>query len=425
MVNISIKLKKQYTLVIVHSTPTGGIYMSDVCGKHFNPTIPSNAEKIEEEFKYVNLCVYITPSSLSTEAKICETINKASKIWCNNCKIILNVNGVKKLDNDDQLTDQELSVEELEQLQAEDITSADELDHNETAAKLVNHFQPIPCTSEPFIIVYYIGGEKFQSGEDGFARFFLTPDRYVIVLTDKARAEVLAHEVGHILFSHHQNGNDPDNNRDPDDKIHNRSRKNLMHPSAPDVNEPIVKDPQYITEAQCEVASSNPLVQEKMFEVGFKTKIFTYQILFTDLHVWYSDDGPFGNYDLEATFTFTVNDTNSQWKSDVDYVEFSYNPNIILNVEIEENPADTIDISVTGQDHDDLNDPDIFPKLERSFGINENWGTNLPANVQHSLHSNRTEDIEYSVRFMITKIGSRDKDVVRFDNSNFCFKERG
>ncbi|MEH7126139.1 hypothetical protein V7127_23280 [Bacillus sp. JJ1773] len=401
--------------------------MRNVCGKHFNPSIPSNAKPIIEELKSVNLCIYVTPSSRAEEAKICETVKKASLIWCNNCNFILNVEGISKLDDaNSQLSDQGLSVEELKALTAESIISAAEINSNKTAEKLVNNFEPIPCSSIPFIIVYYIGGRTFQSGEDGFARFDLSKNRYVIVLTDTASPEVLAHEVGHILFSKFQNGNDPGPNRDPQDKTHNKSEKNLMHHTAPNVQEPITENREYISSTQCEVASSDPLVQEKKFIVGFKTTLFTYLITFHKIHVHYSNDGVLDST-LEATLYFNAFINNNavvsgSWTGDLNDSDLNEQYlNVNLFAEIEEAPTDTIRVQIGGHDDDE---DDLFPEVEQTFGLNEKWGTILPPNGTHSLKSRRNSNIEYTIYFSIKKIASRDLNPVKFDKANYCFKNR-
>lgn len=403
----------------------GGQKMKDVCGKFFHPTIPENAEIIEKDFKYVNLCVYIVPSSTTDEAKICADVKKASLIWCNNCNITLNVAGIRKLEDErDNLSDYNLTVEELENLTADKIDSANNFASNATADKLVNTFQPLPIISGPVITVYYIGGTNFNSGEDGLANFSLPNSRFTTILTDKASPEVLAHEVGHLLFSHRLNGIDPDPARNPNDKIHNLSRKNLMNPISPKAKDPITKDPEYITDVQCRVANGHPLIQEKKFPVGFQTKTFIYLIHFSKLSVLYADDGLLDN-DLEATFEFSVKVNNAvvdfkTWKeNDLNVDDSPYYPNINLFAEISEDTNDTIHILVKGEDDDT---DDKFPEVEQTFVSTEKWGDNLLANEKHTLNSRRNSNIEYSVEFTIHKIASRNNPPVIFDQSNLCFK---
>ncbi|MEB2280174.1 hypothetical protein LAV73_09210 [Lysinibacillus xylanilyticus] len=248
--------------------------------------------------------------------------------------------------------------------------------------------------------------------------------RYTIILTDNARSEVLAHEVGHILFSNFQNGRDIGPGTDPNEPIHNLSTANLMHPTAPDAPDPM-KNINYLTGEQCRIANVHPLIQSKKFPTGFITKIYTYLINFTKLSVQYSDDGV-GDNTLEARFDFSALINNSvtvsqQWVHDVDADDENgnpYYPNIFLYAEIGELPTGTIHITVGGRDDDP---DDEFPIVEQTFTIDDKWGANLPATGVHTLQSRKNSNIKYSVEFIINKIASRNNPPVNFNESNFCF----
>lgn len=94
------------------------------------------------------------------------------------------------------------------------------------------------------LIIYIPGDFLFNDGktvgvtnrvtkEDGSIEWPL-----LILLTDKATTEVLAHEVGHALLRTNKNGDTSDPDPDPDDPSHNRNPGNLMYKEAGNIITP-------------------------------------------------------------------------------------------------------------------------------------------------------------------------------------------
>ncbi|PGX89368.1 hypothetical protein [Bacillus thuringiensis] len=414
--------------------------MANACGSIWNSNIPDHAsEKISKQLKYVELYIYIVPAKEPelnpTLENICEDVRKASLIWCNNCNIILTAAEVRTLDNDSELGLFNLSVQELEDLQAEQIFTSKSDFGNNTVDKLVNKFTPTSLGNNfsKKIIIYYIQGKKFGSnGAAGYTRF-KNVNFPVILLNNSTYAERLAHEVGHALFSHINDGADP---QSPigNDPTHNTESVNLMHPKAPRINEPIEKNTRYITGEQCARANTSPLLTDDLVPIGYKEKFHRYAVKFTKLTCLYSQDGiqvfPPGEDDtLEATFYFKVISTTNMEKAtysrdynhSFDEDEEDGNnilfPNIVIDdAEILELPNDTITIQVSG--HDD--DPDDeFPMVQKTLRIDDNWGDKSPPHNKFTLKSKRNSNVQYKVDFTITKIGTREIPTY-FEKANIC-----
>ncbi|WP_144466385.1 hypothetical protein [Bacillus sp. FDAARGOS_235] len=415
--------------------------MANACGSIWNSNIPAHAsEKITKTLKYVELYIYIVPAKdpdlNPTLGDICEDVRKASKIWCNNCGITLTAAEIRTLDNNSELGLFNLSVQELEDLEAEQIDTSKSDFGNNTVDKLVNKFTPrtLGHNISKKIIIYYIEGKKFgTNGAAGYTRF-KNVKFPVILLNNSTFAERLAHEVGHALFSHVNDGEDP---QSPfgNDPIHNTDSLNLMHPKVPLSKEPIAKNTRYITEEQCERANDSDLVLNDLVEIGYIERFHRYLVKFTKLTCLYSHDGfefdplPSEDDTLEATFYFNVIATTYTGQATYTKSYFHlfdedeedgnkvFNPDIVIDdAEILELPTDTIQIRVSGQDDDP---DDKFRVVETTLTRDDNWGNNAPPHNKFTLKSERNSNVEYEVEFTITKLGTREIPHY-FKDANFC-----
>ncbi|KAA0768088.1 hypothetical protein DN392_27825 [Bacillus sp. BB51/4] len=417
--------------------------MADACGSVWGSIAPKHSTgDITKEFNCVELYIYVIPAKEPERDfnldNICRNVSIASRIWCENCNIILTVEEKRILTNEAELEKFDLSVQELEDLEAEKIDTSISNFGNDTVDKLVNKF--IPETLGPDlskkIIIYFIQGKKFKPNSAAGHTITQGVPFPVILLNESYIAERIAHEVGHALFSHVNNGLAP--NPIQGDPTHSQDPQNLMNPKVQQIPGPVKKNTNYITGRQCSIANSSDLLSNKELKIGYFERYHRYSVKFTKLTCLYSNDGveavpypPFVDEDdtLEAKFEFHVKvqtsigdgeyTKNYPCKFDEDEGDNNKNkePNIVIDdAEIRELPTDTIIIEVTGRDDDP---DDKFPDVRQKFTINDSWGNNPPPNNIYTLLSEENDHVQYSVEFIITKTGFRDIPHY-FEAANIC-----
>ncbi|MES5949608.1 MULTISPECIES: hypothetical protein [Bacillus cereus group] len=194
----------------------------------------------------VNLCIYICPGANVANGRVDKDVQIA-QVW-NKCGIKFLIKHQERTSDDGyfQYTDHEI------QFNGGDPTNAPE--------KMKKLFSYRPECDPEDIAIYYVNGDTFHNGVTGGSYFgnnpILTPTKqYSIILTNNANHDVLAHEIGHLLFTRLEGSNyvNHDPNPDPNDLQHDNNLCNLMFRNFTSTD---------ITTAQCELANRSELVKE-------------------------------------------------------------------------------------------------------------------------------------------------------------------
>lgn len=196
----------------------------------------------------VNLCIYFCPGANVDNGRVNNNVQRA-QVW-NKCGIQFLIKHQQNTSDDShfQYVDREIEYGGGDPINAP------------TKLRRMFSFRP-KCDPED-VAIYYVNGNTFQSGATGGSYFGEHPElvprkQYSIILTNDADFNVLAHELGHLLFTRFEGGNvindDPDPNQDPNDRGHNTNPCNLMFPAIRSTD---------ITEPQCELANRSELAKE-------------------------------------------------------------------------------------------------------------------------------------------------------------------
>lgn len=251
------------------------------------------------------------------------------------------------------------------------------------------------------IAVYYIPGEQMQDGATGCHQFrFQGIDgkpEHIILLTDNANGKVLAHELGHALFTRSVGSgqwinHDPDPNADAS-KLHNTDPRNLMFPSVPD--NPVITPPQSSQAKQCALTHDQGLVfgfkEDQPLKLGVKI---------TTLDVKDSWDELTSDDELESSWTFSVNVAPKNAPAPPTMVHtFNRDPLEIqvhtLNLDFPNldilSDDDELKVSMRGTDSDFGPDDVVVDVVEQWNKQKENWGA---GGATISLGQNKDHDVE-------------------------------
>lgn len=280
------------------------------------------------------------------------------------------------------------------------------------------------------IAVYYIPGRRLADGfASGCHRFRpLGGDglpEHIILLTDEASGQVLAHELGHALFTRQIGTNtwindDPDQNMDPSSKIHNKNSQNLMFPNVPTV--PV------ISATQSAQAKSSHLVFLEDLVFGFKdTTPFKLDVSMKTMHVEWTDDELFSDDALESSWDFHVKTKSGKTDSKKSFSDNRLNPgdrdlssnDLGLKFSVEmASDSDELIINLTGEDWDFWSPNDSLPTLGKTWTHSDSlWGSGLstsPSGIlgEHKDGPHTNDEMEYWLTYQISLISKPDNDVI-------------
>ncbi|MGE6599280.1 hypothetical protein, partial [Bacillus proteolyticus] len=210
--------------------------------------------------KCVNLFIYVTPESNTTNDRIDKLIAEAIKIWgkCDIGKIKFINKGVLQIPMDPN-RNAEYTFHENE------ISLVGGTTRDRLPQKVKNLLDTRPNCGETDIAVYFVGGKHTFTDSriaNAFTHVKNEHTEYSIILTESANSRNFAHELGHVLFfrkfdpdpqsPRHWIDDDPDSQRNPSDPAHNTNPSNLMFPGGGTD----------ITSVQCQTAYDSILNKE-------------------------------------------------------------------------------------------------------------------------------------------------------------------
>ncbi|MER5463828.1 hypothetical protein ABT010_24685 [Streptomyces sp. NPDC002668] len=364
--------------------------------------------ELRKDAMTVELCVYSLQGSKKGLEQVRTVAQDAGRIWCQagvNVQVVhwealppLNIAGPLTLNSTDL----------ARQIPCDSLSDA-------ARSQLMAIGKPNAPAGDPtrLVPVYCIPGNNLQNAPSasGCHRHVNNPPDHMILLTDSADGRVLAHELGHALFTRSAGpsswmNEDPDPGRNDNFPIHNTNPQNLMYPSV-SVNARI--SPEQVTVAkESRLVTRQPLVygfrEEKRFKLGVNIKT---------LHVDSVSDENFSDNALESTWTFTVATSKTKESSKV-FANSRLTPGEydlsrdydfpLLEVESEE---DKLTIAVTGWDWDFWSPDDDVPSIRAEWSKDEGlWGSRLGSTSgaptgQHKEGPVENSEIKYSVTYAI------------------------
>lgn len=275
--------------------------------------------------------------------------------------------------------------------------------------------------------IYYIPGSRFRDGTLGGHKWDVKNNRdvqHIIVLTDDADGDILAHELGHALFARRVGGqswtnSDPDPMKDPNNEIHNTDSQNLMFPH-------VLTNPQ-ISPTQEAQARASQLVTAPSLVYGFlDNSPYKLDVVFKTMHVVWTTDEAGSNNALESSWSFTVRArghaaTQPYYNDDLaGSTDCSLNL-AILDISFPRDPEgppinDTLTIDVTGTDRDKNSGHDSLPAISKVWQRHQNlWGSGLSSNGlppgNHREHPPANAEMEYWLDYSIN-LRQRPRDVI-------------
>jgi hypothetical protein len=407
--------------------------------------LPSSAfSTLARKGSVVELCIYIFTGSAKNEKSVRSEVEEAGKIWCQSG---INV--------------QAIHLKQLPPLPASeplDLNSPDlarQISCGGMSDAVRNQLFSIgrpncPGNIHESIAVYYIPGRRLADGFASGCHQFRTlggdglPE-HIILLTDEASGQVLAHELGHALFARKDDSNnwfngDPDNddpnNDDPDQKkeIHSKNPQNLMFPNVPPI--PVISPKQ-----SAQANSSDLVLDDQDLVYGFidNTPItlkVTMEVLYIHsisdelldelfnadcLESWWRFHVQTGKTNANGDFTVTSVNFAANWTNSCLRATRAYDLRGLVNVNITMASDDELLIAVFGGEGDNFyNSDDSFPVSRRIFRrTDSNWGsgfTTHPSGVigRHLDHPPKNDEIEYSVSYMISVASALPVDIPPF-----------
>jgi hypothetical protein len=399
---------------------------------------PSSAfSNLAKKGSVVELCIYIFTGSVKNEKSVRSEVEEAGKIWCQSG---INVQAIhlEKLPPLPASEPLDLNSPNLaRQISCGGMSDA-------VRNQLFNIGRPnCPGEINKSIAVYYIPGRRLADGfASGCHQFrHLGGDglpEHIILLTDEASGQVLAHELGHALFVRQRGGkwinDDPDLKSDPNAPKHNSDEQNLMHARVPD-------NPK-ISPAQGEEAKKSDLVlddQDLVYGFIDNTPItlkVTMEVLYIHsisdelldelfnadcLESWWRFHVQTGKTNANGDFTVTFVNFAANWTNSCLRATRAYDLRGLVNVNITMASDDELLIAVFGGEGDNFyNSDDSFPVSRRIFRrTDSNWGsgfTTHPSGVigRHLDHPPKNDEIEYSVSYMISVASALPVDIPPF-----------
>jgi hypothetical protein len=273
---------------------------------YWEPKPPSNGIELTKRGLTVELCMYILRHSAKKEIDAIKDIQDAVKIWCQCAPINLRIVAIRPTTPSTEKRPLDLYLADL----------AGQTPCNPPPRAIIDQLLKIPrpeCPDPSIAIpVFYVPGPHLEGGQATGCHAFrsrgdINPE-HLIILTDLADGRVLAHELGHALFTR-RNGldpqgnviwlnDDPDDNQDPASPIHNLDPSNLMYSGPhPDSN------PQ-ITEKQKNTAEVSVLVRPE--DLAFGWEIHKLAVAFKKMIVHETHDEAGSDDALESLWHFEV-----------------------------------------------------------------------------------------------------------------------
>lgn len=391
----------------------------------WDPVTPPSYTNLKTRGLVVELCVYVFEHSVKNEVKVRADVQEASEIWCPSSINIQVINFM-------QLP----SFRPSEPLDLNSTDLAGQISCNSLPDAVRDQFFNIVGPECPDITksvaVFYIPGRRFQDGfSTGCHRFRVQGiDRrpeHLFLLTDEVNGRVLAHELGHALFTresapHTWINDDPDPGMDVSNKIHNSNPGNLMFPKVP--ANPVISTAQSSQAKKCDLILDQRLTYEfkenKNYKLGVKLKQIT---------VHSSSDEATSDDALESSWAFKVSIVKNDGLTEVDSKTETWNQdplhwwNYDLNLDFPSlsvsSDTDMLEIEANGSDWDFWSPNDALAPVKKEWpkGV-DMWGsdstdTSIP-DAQKGDHREShvsNAEIDYSLTYNI-RVDDEPRDVV-------------
>ena len=389
----------------------------------WDPKTPPGFVNLGRNGLAVELCIYFYEHSAKTNDQARADVEGAARIWCASG---INVQAVhmQRLPR--------LPVSEPLDLNSptlSDLIACGKLTDLERNQLFAVGRPGCPGAPRRSVAVYYVPGHHLQGGATGCHQFRFQGDgepEHLILLTDDAIPRVLAHELGHALFTRRSGASwinhDPGPGTNPSNRPHNTNPQNLMFPTVPP--NPQISSQQIAQAKQCLLTLRQNLTfgfkQNKPFKLGVRMKT---------LHVKMTDDEAFSDDALESKWVFRVGRQPqggaAATTTTIDTKNFAQATLKVrdYHLGLEFRPVELTDtqelvISSTGFDEDFWSGNDNFPEsrqVHKKGG--DMWGANSGAPPgDHKPPEKSSSDIRYTMTYNIRVVDAPREDVFR----NLC-----
>jgi hypothetical protein len=381
---------------------------------------PQGFVELRADALTVELCVYVMQHSAKKPEQVRADVELARDIWCQG-KINI------------QAVHWETLAPLIDVVGPLDLTSADLAGQipcatlsNDARRQLFAIGKPHSPAGDPtrFIAVYYIPGSNLQEGASGCHSFQFqgeAPPEHMILLTDRADGRVLAHELGHALFTRAAGpqswtNDDPDPSQSAGDRLHNANPQNLMYPN-------VSADPR-ISPEQVTVAQRSHLVTLQQLTFGFReNKRHKLGVTLKTLHVDWAHDEALSDDALESNWTFAVGTRNTKGTRPYTHNRLKsgdYKLSDTYDYPLLEvgSDNDELTIDVTGTDWDFWSPNDPLPEIHKKWPKGTDlWGSMSSDNGdpvgQHTEGPLENSEIKYSMTYAIRVDDAPDEQIFR------------
>lgn len=380
----------------------------------WDKSTPSGYTDLVQPGLVVDLCIYLFENSAKDEEAVRADVTSASGIWCQR-RINIQVGHMERLG---PLLPTKVQQEGQVDLNHPALAEASVACPLTDAVR--DQFFDIPrhgCVDlTTAIAVFYIPGSRFVTGGSGCHSFYYpagdVPPRHIIILSDDATGNVLAHELGHALFTKSVGqaweNHDPGPNQDPSNPIHNANSANLMFPSVPE--HPTITVQQGVQAQQSLLTHQRDLVigfrENKPAQLGVKIKSMT---VHHSKDEWTSDDALESRWNFKASLVRNVDNVeltskNEGWHKDPLHW-FTYPLDKDLYPLVVTSDSDKLVVEVTGMDID-FGPNDTLPSIRKEWLITDaKWGsggTNIPnGSLGDYVEERESEEIKYSLTYNV------------------------